>query len=320
MDHLRRQIRRGGAGLVLNRRRLPFAGISNVAVGVRFVGAAAGLLGFGQFPLSAIDATMLGGALLRVRIVQKNALDVLVVEEPRAVDELVEHPGRQEVVSDVGRVAHDRRGLGIQNMRLEIRMSGGFRASSEVLRILLGRGAAGGDDLLEGSFGGGFLDGGAGHEKVPVCAEFAVVDHFPSRPENIRNAGFLHAKTAVIDLIHVGEKRVAFLAAEGLLEVVAELERVVEFELETNRLVYEQGEGVERNLAADEKFSREVVVLDQEVKFPHGQSLWGYRDAGKRGLLQQKSVLARLPLLAISSKVHALIVRTLREKVATTQS
>lgn len=47
----------------------------------------------GQGALAGVEPGVLGFALNGVGVVEKNALDVLVVKEARAVNEFVEHPG-----------------------------------------------------------------------------------------------------------------------------------------------------------------------------------------------------------------------------------
>ena len=126
----------------------------------------------------------------------------------------------------------------------------------------------GGDDLFEGPFRGGLLDGGAGDGEEPVVAVVEVEKHLPAGMEDRRNPRPFHAPVARFSLSYVGEQGVAFLAAVGVLEVVAEFEGVVE--VETDGLDDERGEGVERTIAADGNLGGEAAVLDGEVVFLHG--------------------------------------------------
>src|SRR3972149_5179354 len=98
--------------------------------------------------------------------------------------------------------------------------------------ILLGRGAVGGGVFFEGPFGGGLLDGGAGDKEEPVVAVVEVEKHLPAGTEDLRNPRPFHAPVARFSLSYVGEQGVAFLAAVGVFEVVAEFEGMVEIEAE----------------------------------------------------------------------------------------
>ena len=136
-----------------------------------------------------------------------------------------------------------------------------------VIGVLLGRGAAGGDDLFEGFFGDGFLDGGAGDEEEPVVAVVEMEEHLSAGAEDGGDSGFLHTAIVGIAFAHVGEERVTFLAEVGIFHVVAKLEGVVE--VETDGLDDEFGQRVERDVTANGEFGGEVVVLDGEVVFLH---------------------------------------------------
>jgi hypothetical protein len=93
-----------------------------------------------------------------------------------------------------------------------------------------------------------------------------VEKHFPLGTEDGGETGVFH--TGVVRLSQVGEKRITFLAAARIFEVVAKLKRMVE--VETNGPDYELCERVKRAVSANDNFSSEIVVFDFEVVFLHG--------------------------------------------------
>lgn len=125
-----------------------------------------------------------------------------------------------------------------------------MRGSLFEIRVLLGRCALFGNDLLEGTLRAQVPDRSTSHEKEPAVAVVEVEHHLPTWPEDFRESGLLHSGVIGV-FAYISEERVALGASIGGLEIVAELERMIE--VEPDCLDDQLGERVERTIAPTAK-------------------------------------------------------------------
>ena len=108
-------------------------------------------------------------------------------------------------------------------------------------------------------------------EEKPVVVVVEMEEHFSLGMKHIGNPRLLHAAVSSLPFADVGEQRVAFLAAVGVLEVVAKFEGVVE--VEAVGLNDEVRQFVERPIAPEDDLGGKAVVLDFEVVLLHGREI-----------------------------------------------
>lgn len=106
----------------------------------------------------------------------------------------------------------------------------------------------------------------ASEEKHPVVPVVEMKKHFAPRAKDLGDHRLLHPPLPIA-LPHIRKERVSLLAAVGILQIVAKLERMVEVKIQSPDEEFRQF--VKRVLPAKHDLRLEIFALQGEVVFGH---------------------------------------------------